>query len=188
MSGRIIELCNPIASNSTASAQLACRDFFEIAREIDLLNDAEIRDRPQTVCDYAEVSETPGIAPAARDMLAGITSGDTAQLESGVELGIRAPSVRRPTRPDGVIPSSVARVRASEEIPRDRDTRILDPLPATAGAGADRAALADVGVRLESRRVSFRPQRQRREVDLSHSDPSGGAPGGRDRSDDADRL
>ncbi len=50
-----------------------------------MLNDAEIRDRLQTVWDYAEVSETPGIAPAARDMLAGTTSGDTAQLEGGVE-------------------------------------------------------------------------------------------------------
>jgi hypothetical protein len=68
-----------------ASAQLACRDFYAIVREIDLINDAELRDRLQTVWDHAELSETPGIASAARDMLAGITAGDTAQLESGVE-------------------------------------------------------------------------------------------------------
>lgn len=67
-----------------SSAQLACRDFYDVAAEVDLMNDAELRERIQGIWDYAEVSETPGISEAARDMLATVTAGDIDAFEVAV--------------------------------------------------------------------------------------------------------
>lgn len=68
-----------------SGAKLACRDFYDVARNIDLMNDAELRERLQDIWNTAEVSETPGIAESAREMLAGMTSGDSDQLSEGVD-------------------------------------------------------------------------------------------------------
>jgi hypothetical protein len=78
-------LANDDSEIGDASAQLACRDFYDVAGEADLITDAELRDRLQDIWNTAEVSETPGIAEAARAMLAAATSGDVDALEVAVD-------------------------------------------------------------------------------------------------------
>lgn len=67
-----------------ASAQLACREFYQLANDVDLLTSDEQRERVQGIWDKAEVSATPGIADAARRMLAAITANDMDSLERAV--------------------------------------------------------------------------------------------------------
>ena len=67
-----------------ASAQLACRDFYDVAAEADLMNDAELRGRLQDLWNTAEISATPGIAESARAMLETVTSGDIDAFEGAV--------------------------------------------------------------------------------------------------------
>jgi predicted nucleic acid-binding Zn ribbon protein len=68
-----------------ASARLACARFYDLANEADLLTYPEQRERVQGIWGYAEVSETPGIAEAARRMLASITSSDFDSFEGAVQ-------------------------------------------------------------------------------------------------------
>lgn len=66
-------------SASDASARLACSHWantFADARD-GLLTDAELRGKVQEVHDDARVSTTPGIAGAARAMLAAMTAGNS---------------------------------------------------------------------------------------------------------------
>lgn len=86
----LLTACGDISSSSDnptvgdSSARLACRDFYDVAGEADLLNDAELRERIQGIWDYAEISETPGIASAARDILQTVTDGDIDGFEVAV--------------------------------------------------------------------------------------------------------
>lgn len=69
-----------------AGARLACRDFYGIAAEADLVTDAELRSRVRDMYDsHASVSETPGIAESAREMLATITSADVDAFGRAIE-------------------------------------------------------------------------------------------------------
>lgn len=67
-----------------ASAQLACRAFYDLAADADLLTFPEQRERIQDIWNYAEVSEAPGIPGAARAMLEAITARDFTALDAAV--------------------------------------------------------------------------------------------------------
>ena len=84
----LLASCSSLAEDPAtgdASARLACRDFYGIARDADLVTNAELRGRVQDMYDsHASVSETPGIAEAARAMLATLTSGDVGAFGDAV--------------------------------------------------------------------------------------------------------
>lgn len=69
-----------------ASAKLACSEFRSTAREQSAghLTYGELRDRIKKINDRAWVSETPGIASAAGDMLTAVTAGDDEALADAV--------------------------------------------------------------------------------------------------------
>jgi hypothetical protein len=64
------------APEADASAQLACRHFRNVMGDLEILSGAELREKVQEVHDTARVSEEPGVAPAAREMLAAATADD----------------------------------------------------------------------------------------------------------------
>jgi hypothetical protein len=69
-----------------ASATLACQHFRNVARDQTdgLLTREELRRKLGEVERDARVSEEPGIASAARDMVAAATAGDDAALADAV--------------------------------------------------------------------------------------------------------
>jgi hypothetical protein len=59
-----------------ASAKLACRHFRNVMGDLEILSTPELRTKVQEIHDNARVSEEPGVAPAAREMLAAATADD----------------------------------------------------------------------------------------------------------------
>jgi hypothetical protein len=64
------------ASEADASAKLACRHFRNVMGDLEILSTPELRTKVQEIHDNARVSEEPGVAPAAREMLAAATADD----------------------------------------------------------------------------------------------------------------
>lgn len=64
------------ASHLDPLGRSACYGAYELSRDADLLTDAEIRERVQDIYDDARYSDVPGVAPAARRLLAAATSVD----------------------------------------------------------------------------------------------------------------
>jgi len=66
------------ASAGDASARLACGHWYNVRSDITdgVLTVPEMRQKLQEVHDDARVSEHPGIAEGARDMLAAVTADD----------------------------------------------------------------------------------------------------------------
>lgn len=73
------------SSGRDSLATAACYDAYKLGRDADLLTDSEIRERVKDIHDNAQYSDTPGIAPAARRMLAAATAVDASALLSAVE-------------------------------------------------------------------------------------------------------
>jgi hypothetical protein len=59
-----------------ASAQLACRHFRNVMGDLEILSTPELREKIGEVHENANVSQEPGVAPAAREMLAAATADD----------------------------------------------------------------------------------------------------------------
>lgn len=70
------------SDGADSSAVLACRDFRSVVRDAQagVLTDTELRDKLKGVEDTASVSEEPGVASSAREMLAAATAGNTEAL------------------------------------------------------------------------------------------------------------
>lgn len=68
----------PTSPRADASARLACRHWVNVSSDFrdGLLNEDEFREKVKEVYDDAYVSETPGIADGARDLLRSVTALD----------------------------------------------------------------------------------------------------------------
>ncbi len=71
------------ASDEDRQSRMACTHFRNIANDAELMTDAEIRAKMREVHDDASIA-TPAVRSAARDALAAITSGTTAEFESAI--------------------------------------------------------------------------------------------------------
>ncbi len=73
-------------------ATLACTDFRDMAGDYrdGVLTASELRDRIAGFEDEAEVSGEPGVASAARDLLAAATAGDESAMADAVTRMNRA--------------------------------------------------------------------------------------------------
>lgn len=74
----VLAACGGTDSGPDAGAQLACTHFSNVAQDAadGVLTNEELRSKIKEVEDDASVSDEPGVADAARRMLAAVTAVD----------------------------------------------------------------------------------------------------------------
>lgn len=78
------------ANGRDSSATLACYELTELADDFDLLTVSELRQRVRSIHERAQYSDTPGVALAARALLAEVTSQDDAAAAAALRRLVTA--------------------------------------------------------------------------------------------------